>query len=207
MPFSLSALPRPTKTYRTQTYDRISKHHNFNGAGKTVLVTGGAQGVGLSICKAFASTGVKRVVIVSRSRKPQEEAKADIERVYPGVEVLTFQADVTDNAAMVKILQEVATIDVLVLNAVIAHRRAVATEITEEEMHDAFEVNTIAPFNLVKAYMATPMPEGGEKVVLNVSAGAVSLPGESNANISHKTPLPFTVSLSTNSRPKQATTA
>ncbi|KAK4629870.1 hypothetical protein CLAFUW4_08627 [Fulvia fulva] len=42
---SIADLPRPVKTYHTQTYDRISPSNaQFKGEGKTVLITGGVTG-------------------------------------------------------------------------------------------------------------------------------------------------------------------
>lgn len=87
--FSLSSVPRPTKTYHTQPYDRIL-NHKFNGTGKTVLVTGGASGIGLAISRAFAETGV-RVAIVSRSAEK------------PDFDALVYRESVTDHKRMKEI--------------------------------------------------------------------------------------------------------
>lgn len=160
--FSLASLPRPTKTYHTEPYDRIIKHHNLNGTGKTVLVTGGAGGIGLAISKAFAATGA-RVAIVSRSAEQQAKAKGELNS-----EVLMFQASVTDTERMEEILKELGTVDVLVLNAAIAHRRALATEVTDEEFYDAFDVNVMSSFKITKAYLTMPQPS--KKTVINISS-------------------------------------
>ena len=173
-PLSLESMPRPTKTYHTKTYDRIAKHNGFKGQGKTILVTGGASGVGYSICKAFAAAGVKRIAIVGRSPGPLETSRKELEATYPSIQVITYQASVTDNARMNEIVQELGTIDILVLNAAIAHRRAEATEITAEEMHDAFETNVFATFNISKAFLASPRLSSGRRVIINVSAAAVT---------------------------------
>lgn len=178
----MQAFPRPTKTYHTTAYDRIIKHHGFVATGKTILITGGASGIGYSFAHAFASTGVARIAIVSRSPGPQEKAKRDLESTSPSTEVLPFQASVTDNARMIEILKELGTVDVLVLNAAVAHRRATATDITTEEMQDAFDTNVIAAFNLAGAYLNMPPPAADaagpkKKTIINVSAAAAHLPG------------------------------
>lgn len=74
------AQPRPTKIYRFETYDRIAKHHGFDGQGKVVLIT-----------------DVTCIAIVSRSASPQEQAKATFEAAYPFYWALLFQASVTDS--------------------------------------------------------------------------------------------------------------
>ncbi|KAF5859645.1 hypothetical protein ETB97_002556 [Aspergillus alliaceus] len=132
------AQPRLTKIYYSGTYDRIAKHHGFNGQGKVIHITGGASGVGFSISKAFAAAGVACITIVSRSAIPQEQAKAALEATHPSVRVVLFQASVTDSVQMTKILHELGPVDVLVLGAAVIHRREKATAITEQELRDAF---------------------------------------------------------------------
>ena len=170
-------LPRPTKTYHATTYDRIAKHHGFNGQGKTILITGGASGIGLSIARAFAGAGAARIAIVSRSSGPQEEAKADLEAAYPSTQIIAYQASVTDSARMTKILQELKSVDVLVLSAAVAHRRAPGAEISEQDVQDAFDINVVATFNITKAYLAALQPTIGNKTIINVSSAAAQISG------------------------------
>ncbi|RAL16209.1 SDR family NAD(P)-dependent oxidoreductase [Aspergillus homomorphus CBS 101889] len=167
-----SSFPRPTTTYHSQTYARIAQHHNFNGAGKTILVTGGSSGVGYSICRAFAEAHVARIAIVSRSAEPQATAKAALEAAHPSVQILTYAASITDHSRMAAIINELGTIDVLVLCAAVVHRQAPATAVTGQEMQEAFDVNVLAPFQLVQAYLSLPNPAAGSKTIINVSSAA-----------------------------------
>ncbi|KAJ5512121.1 hypothetical protein N7463_001673 [Penicillium fimorum] len=151
----LESFPRPTVTYHSQTYDRISQHHGFNGAGKTILVIGGSSGVGHSICKAFAQANVARIAIISRSLGPQAQAKSELEAAYPSTEILIYQASITDSIRMTNILQELGTVDVLVLCAAVVHRQVKATEV-----------------GATKAYLETPLPAGGMKTIINITSAA-----------------------------------
>lgn len=169
------SFPRPTKTYHSKTYDRIGKHHGFEGAGKTVLITGGATGIGYSISKAFAEAGVARIVIVSRSVAPQEKAKKDLEAAYPGTRILLYQASITDPTHMTQILQDLATIDILVLCAALYHRRAPTADLTAQEIEDVFDTNVFSAFALTKAYLATPSPNLGPKTIIALSSAAAQM--------------------------------
>lgn len=168
-------LPRPTKKYHNTTYERIAKRNGFDGHAKTILITGGAGDVGLSICHAFAEAGVTRIAIVSRSAAPQQKAKAELEAAHPSTQILTYQASVTDHDCMAAILHELGTIDVLILAAASIHRRANATELSMQEMRDSFDTNVLAPFTLTKAYLATPLPASGHKTVINISSAVVQV--------------------------------
>ena len=169
---SFESLPRPTKTYHSTTYDRIARHHGFDGKNKTVLITGGATGVGYSISKAFAEAGVARIAIISRSPGPREKVKAELEAAYPSTQILPYQASITDNVRMTEIFQDLGTLDVLVLCAAVAHRRTKATDISTQEMQDAFDTNVIAAFNLTKAYLNMQLPTAGTKTVIHVTSAA-----------------------------------
>ncbi|KAK8038323.1 hypothetical protein PG994_015090 [Apiospora phragmitis] len=165
---------RQRDTYHTKSYDRIAKDHGFEGAGKTVLITGGAGGVGLAISRAFAETGASRIAIVARSAGPSAQAKAELEDAHPGLQVLTYAASITDRARTAEILRDLGGgVDVLVLCAGAAHRRVTAAEVTLPEVRDAFEVNTIAAFDWTQAYLASPSPQS--KTVISVASAAAQM--------------------------------
>ncbi|KAK4244127.1 major facilitator superfamily transporter aflatoxin efflux [Corynascus novoguineensis] len=172
-----SAEEENTGKTELQTYDRIAKHHGFNGQGKTILITGGATGVRFSIAKAFAGADVARIAIISRSCGQQETARAALEGAYPSTEIITYEASVTEGFRTGQIFHELGTVDVLVLSAAVAHRRAPGIEISEQDVRDAFEINVIATFNLTKTYLAMPQPVGSVKTLINISSAATQVCG------------------------------
>ncbi|PHH89543.1 hypothetical protein CDD83_5802 [Cordyceps sp. RAO-2017] len=163
---------RPTKTFHQTSYDRIANENGFDGKGKTVFITGGANPVGLSICKAFAEAGVARIAIVQRSIEQLEKAKAELEAGHPSTQVSIYPASVTDHRRMVEILKELGTVDVLILAATAMHGRFKAAEISTEAMQEAFDTNVMATFNLTKAYIQLAPPAAGRKTIINVSTAA-----------------------------------
>ena len=171
----LSNYPRPVKTYHAEPYPRIHPS-NFSGKGKTVLITGGATGIGRSIAQAFAETGIARVVIVARSPGPLEKAKQGLRAEYPDVEVLTYSASLTDYARMHEVLKEVGSLDILVHSAAATHDHVPIMQVPTSEMQDTYDTNVVAPFDLVKSCIALPKPfSGGPKTVINISSGSAHM--------------------------------
>ena len=83
-----------------------------------VLITGGAQGIGLELAQEFGRKGAELVLCdINEARLP--EAKKAVEET--GARCLTYQMDVTDHEQIVavrqQILDDAGTIDVLVNNA------------------------------------------------------------------------------------------
>lgn len=141
--------------------------------------------MGLGIVHAFASAGVARVAIVSRSAQSQMSAQAELSAAYPTVEFCFFQASITDHGRMRSILAELHTIDVLVLCPSYVHPRTPARDLGTSHVQESFETNVVAAYDLVSAYYAMPEPpaEGGRgtKTVLNISSAASQAQGAQRA--------------------------
>lgn len=180
--FSPEMFPRPVKTYRTATYDRIlPKNATFKGTGKTVVITGGATGVGLSIAHAFAEAGTTRIIIISRSAGPQQKAKQELQERHPSTNVELFQASIDNIPRMREILHQIGTPDVLVLSAAGSHKHVPPAEIPDDEMDANWNVNVLAQYKIVMAYLAIPAPSSsGQKTVINVSSASIQFvyPGQ-----------------------------
>ncbi|KAG6171610.1 hypothetical protein E4U51_008400 [Claviceps purpurea] len=166
------SVPRPTKTYHSTSYDRISTRHGFNGTGKTVLITGGSSGIGLNIAKAFAGAGVARIAILSRSRATQLTAKAELEGAYPSTSILFFEASILDTDRFASVLEELAGVHVLVLCAAAIHARVPLAELSGNDVQHVFDTNSVSTVNLARLYVASP---GRDKTILHVSSAAAQM--------------------------------
>ncbi|KAK2057153.1 short-chain dehydrogenase [Colletotrichum caudatum] len=94
--------PRETNFGRAQFAD-------FNLKGRTFIVTGGAQGLGLSIAEALAEAGGK-VYCLDRQESPHEEYAEALARAVPewGGSLQYKRADVVDTEHLDKTIAEIA---------------------------------------------------------------------------------------------------
>ncbi|KIC94963.1 SDR family NAD(P)-dependent oxidoreductase [Flavihumibacter solisilvae] len=140
---------------------------------KTVLVTGGASGIGRAATLAFARQGASvQVIELNDSAWPalQEELK-DLEG-----NANLHTCDVSDQQAVVALFNKIGRVDVLINNAGVAHVGKV-TNTPEADFERLFRVNVKGVYNCM--YAAIPlMQQQGGGVILNMSsiAAYVGLP-------------------------------
>jgi NADP-dependent 3-hydroxy acid dehydrogenase YdfG len=121
-------------------------------AGRTALISGASRGIGLEVARLLASDGM-RVAMVARTESELRARAADI-----GGRALPIPCDVTDTAAVKALADRVASEfggppDVIVNNAGTFNLAAV--EATDPEAFRAsLDVNLVAPFLLVRAFLA-----------------------------------------------------
>jgi NAD(P)-dependent dehydrogenase (short-subunit alcohol dehydrogenase family) len=119
----------------------------FDVAGKVVLVTGGARGIGFATAQALARRGGVPV-IVDLDQGAAESAAAQL----PG-NGLGIAADVTDRGAMQRVIATVSEqhggVDVVVANAGIASRAATVRAMNGEAFDRVLAVNLGGVYNTV----------------------------------------------------------
>ncbi len=144
---------------------------------KTVIVTGGSEGVGAAAAKLFADAGAN-LVLVARNKK-NLEAVADALRDKTRVAV--FPMDVTDADACVDVFKKAAFefggVHVLVNNAGY-HARGNVADVDAAALARMVDVNLRAPILLTR--LAIPyLKESGSGAIINVGsmAGRSPVPG------------------------------
>lgn len=138
-------------------------------AGKRVLVTGAAAGIGRRLAEGLAADGAL-LVLVDRHATPLEETAAACRA--KGVDVRSFALDLTDAAAvaaMVRAVQAAGGIDILVNNAGIGHAGELA-DTPLETWRRLMDVNFWAPLALTYAFLPAWL-ERGHGHVVNISSG------------------------------------
>jgi NAD(P)-dependent dehydrogenase (short-subunit alcohol dehydrogenase family) len=131
---------------------------------KTVLITGGTDGIGLATAKLFAKEGA-RVAVTGRDKNRIEKAKVEL-----GKSALVIAADVRSFQEMDvvsrRIKDEFTALDVLFANA----GRAFDTPLestTEEQYDEMMDTNIKGVFFTMQA--ALPVMREGASVILNTS--------------------------------------
>jgi 3-oxoacyl-[acyl-carrier protein] reductase len=144
-------------------------------AGKAAIVTGASRGVGRATAIALAKLGCAVCVNYSSSKV---EAMGVLEELTElGANAMTFQADVSDDAAVCEMIaatkETFGRIDVLVNNAAttqfIPHSNL--DGVTDDAWLRILGVNVLGPFHCIRA-CAPHMNEAGEGAIVNVASVA-----------------------------------
>lgn len=144
---------------------------------KTVIITGGSEGVGAATARLFAEAGAN-LMLVARNKKNLE---AVAEELRDKAKVEIFAMDVSDADACVDVFKkakfEFGSVDILVNNAGF-HARANVEDVEPTELARMVDVNLRAPILLSR--LALPyLRESGQGAIINVGslAGRVVYPG------------------------------
>ena len=144
---------------------------------KTVIITGGSEGVGAATARMFAEAGAN-LMLVARNKKNLD---AIAEELRPKTRVEVFAMDVSDAEACVDVFKKTAFefggVDVLVNNAGF-HMRGNVEDIEATDLGKMIDVNLKAPVMLSR--IALPyLHEAGGGAIINVGslAGRAPIPG------------------------------
>jgi NAD(P)-dependent dehydrogenase (short-subunit alcohol dehydrogenase family) len=162
-------------------------------AGKRVLVTAGADGIGLEITRAFVEAGA-RVVVCDVSGPALERIAAEL----PGV--LAVRADVSSESDVAALFERVDAalggLDVLVNNAGVAGPTGGVETLSLADWERTLAINITGQFLCTRA--AVPrLLKGRAPAIVNLSsaAGHLGMPGRSVYSASKWAVVGFTKSL------------
>jgi 3-oxoacyl-[acyl-carrier protein] reductase len=148
----------------------------------TVLVTGGASGIGKACALTFAQAGYNVVVNYGHS----EQAALDVTKQCSelGVEAFAVKADVSKqdevNAMVDLTLKTFGSIDVLINNSGIT-KDNLLLRMTSEDFSDVLEVNLLGTFHCIKA-VVKPMMKARKGKIINMASviGQIGNVGQAN---------------------------
>ncbi len=155
---------------------------NSNGlSGSVAIVTGGSRGLGRGICLALAERGATVAVNYASSAGPAQQTVEMIES--KGGEALAVQADVTDEAAVQALVEEVnskcgGTVDILVNSATGPQPMVSIEDSTWQTYTDQLLFSVKAPLLVTKAVIPA-MKERNSGRIINIGSEVVQT-GEAN---------------------------
>jgi NAD(P)-dependent dehydrogenase (short-subunit alcohol dehydrogenase family) len=152
--------------------------------GKTIIITGGARGLGNHMARACAEAGAKAVIIFDANQELGDQAAAELHE-KSGLPVSFFKVDVRDgaaiNAAVDSVVEMYGAPDVLVNSAGIADSNIKAETYDPAMFRRLIDINLTGTFLMSqavgRAMMAAGKP-GSIVLVASMSGSIVNYPQE-----------------------------
>lgn len=158
----------------------------FGLPGRVAVVTGGGDGIGRAACHHLASAGAKVCVLDRDGDKAASVAREIAERDGAA---RAFVADVTDEAAMTAVFDEIGNafggVDVLVNNAGLAIRSA-AIDMPIEDWNRVLSVNLTGMFVAARLAARSMSASGKGGAIVN-TASIMGLSGGLYPNVAYQT--------------------
>lgn len=139
---------------------------SFDFTGRTVVVTGGARGIGLALSRFFAVAGAVVAVADVNEQALAEVLVGDLDGAIPLVTDVADSGSV--DTAIDHVLAATGRIDVVVNNAGILRDRMV-WKLTDDDWQAVLGVHLTGTFNLTRAVVPT-MREHGYGRIVNVTS-------------------------------------
>ncbi|MDK4623803.1 SDR family oxidoreductase [Kingella kingae] len=140
--------------------------------GHTVLITGGATGIGFALAKQFHAAG-NQIILVGRREDVLQQAAAQLAGSRIAV------ADVANAEDRARLVRNFPDVNILINNAGIQFTKRFDTQ-NDDEIAQEINVNLTAPAQLTLAFLPI-LTAKSEAAVVNVSSGLVIVPKETCA--------------------------
>ena len=148
---------------------------------QAVIITGASSGIGQALAKEMAGRGYD-LGLAARRTESLDALKAEITSAHPDAKVETRALDVTDYAAVPRVIDDLASalgrLDIVVANAGIGGARGVIGQGTFETDRAVIETNVIGAMATIDAAMTRFREQkSGHVVAVGSVAGYRGLPG------------------------------
>jgi len=139
---------------------------------RTILITGGASGIGLELARQLQQRG-NTVIVTGRDRAKLDAAARDL----PGLH--TFSSDVSDPEAITalygKVLSQFPALDTLINNAGIMRNLNLNENRPLDDVSREIEINLSGPVRMIQQFLPHLKTRQGALIV-NVSSGLAFIP-------------------------------
>lgn len=139
--------------------------------GKTILITGGAGGIGSAVAKTCVELGA-RVILTDIRADALFAALESLPKPQSGEKNLSFTADLTDADQLSSLVDFCPKLDGLVCNAGVM-KLTLTQFITEEELIRIQKINLNAPIMLTRSLLKKKKIGKGGSIVFTASAAGV----------------------------------
>ena len=167
--------PSFTSIQHHDTYPAIDPTRpELSAAGKVILISGGAKGIGAAITSSFARAGAKDIIITGRDRDALKACQAKVEKSSKS-RVHVFVVDVRDEKTTQEMFATIRTfgpIDVLVSNAGHLPTPATIKDTSIDDFWRAFEINVKGATTLVQGFLAAAAEDA---ILIDINAGLAHL--------------------------------
>lgn len=137
---------------------------------KTILVTGGSQGIGACIVKTLAKDGYSVILNYNKSEENAKQIKEELAK--ENIEIDIYQADVSNHIEVTKLINYCITkykkIDVLINNAGISQTK-MFTDITDQDWNQMIQTNLTSAFYTIKDCLPC-MIHNKSGLIINISS-------------------------------------
>ncbi len=142
-------------------------------AGKVVVVTGGASGIGRALCERFGAEGARAVVVADLDEQGAVEVAAAVEAT--GARAIAMRCDVAQERDILHLVErtetEIGPIDLFCSNAGIAIAGGV--EVPDAEWDRIWAVNVMAHVRAARALAPRMEARGGGYLLATASAAGL----------------------------------
>lgn len=146
-------------------------YNPFSLAGKTVLITGGAGGIGCATAQTCILQGA-RVILTDIREDALQSVLTSLPASLTGEPNLCFTADLTNAEQLAALVDFCPALDGLVCNAGVM-KLTLTQFITEEELLRIQKINLNAPIMLTRSLLKKKKVKKGGSIVFTASAAGV----------------------------------
>lgn len=149
---------------------------NIDLSGKTAIITGSTEGIGLAAAKGLAGAGAQ-VIVNGRKKESVDRAIAKVTDSLPGANIIGFAGDLSSAEECRRLFDTHPKCEILVNNLGI-YGLLDFFETPDDVWTEYFEVNIMSGVRLSRAYLPTMVDKGWGRVVFISSESGLNIPAD-----------------------------